>query len=159
MTIIADTDRAYAAGLFDGEGCVLIAYPRTGNGRRYHRLDVSIAQIDSRPLRWLRDRYGGHLTANPKRNQSVRIVWHWRVNDRTAEAFLKSILPFSILKSAQIEVALEFRATVRKRTSGHKRSGAGPHAGWESVDPVTADIHVAREDMRMKLQVLKRQVA
>ena len=152
---MTDSDRAYAAGFFDGEGCIVIAFPKKSkSGRRYHRLDVAVAQVDPRPLRWLLDLYGGRLDT-PTPREKGRPVWHWRLNGPTAEAFLRSVRPYLIVKAEQADVAFEFRATVRRRTGGHKRSGAGAHAGWQSLDPVTGEVEQKREGLRKRLSGLK----
>ena len=62
-------DLAYAAGFFDGEGHIAIAYnsraKKHSGGRDYFNerywLYVQISQIDPRPLQWLQKRFGGAL--------------------------------------------------------------------------------------------------
>lgn len=168
MNMIEPTaiDHAYAAGLFDGEGCVMIARARSGTAPRgsttkriYHRLDLSVGQVDRRPLLWLQTRYGGRIDPVPKkRGIGEQLCWQWRLGPRAAEMFLRQVLPYLIVKREQAEVALTFRATIATERGQHKTHG-GRFVGFESSHPVTADIETRREELRQKLSSLKRQAS
>lgn len=94
-----DTDMAYAAGFFDGEGHV-----RCDMIRGYPHLMVTIAQNDRQPLEWLQILFGGHI-----RLQHVKKTGNchnWNVNTTDAQYFLEAVIPFLMVKKAEAEEAL-----------------------------------------------------
>lgn len=148
-----NTEAAYAAGLFDGEGCVLIAYPRSGNKsrRRYHRLDVSVSNTDIRALVWLKEHFEGRINKLSRFGRS-RDAWQWRANDGTAETFLQTILPFVIIKREQVEIAIAFRQTIRHEPGARRVKGGA----WEPKLLINSALEAQREQMRTELSALKR---
>jgi len=63
------TERAWAAGFIDGEGCVRISRRRAktrGYGNVVHMAEVSVAQVDPSPLIKLQVLYGGRLLRSRK---------------------------------------------------------------------------------------------
>lgn len=115
-------DAAYAAGFFDGEGCISIAlqlgstargkhYPNT---RRYF-LSVTMSQNDPAPLRWLVERFGGStrfLRGKRTYDKGYYERWNWCVTTKGALNFLKMIRPFLIVKASQADIAFEFSETI-----------------------------------------------
>lgn len=57
---VTELEAAYAAGIFDGDGCIHSA-PYRKRGRPYHRLVVAVTNTDFHLLDWLHARWGGHL--------------------------------------------------------------------------------------------------
>jgi hypothetical protein len=103
---------AWAAGFFDGEGCVLVS-PR-GNGK-FHSLFTSVTQQDPTALHLLKQRFGGNVTPDKtatsdsyERKRGAALVWRWKASSIDAYAFLKAIEPFCVVKAEQVRVALEF---------------------------------------------------
>lgn len=101
------SDLAYAAGLFDGEGCVAI-YQRKNQSTFF----IDIANTDRRPLRWLVDTFGGricrgHGSDRPGRRQCFK----WYLMNSQAAIFLAAIRQFTKIKSEQIDLAQEFALT------------------------------------------------
>ncbi len=72
----AETERAWAARFFDGEGCVSLIRDRRGTRRP--RLFLSIEQVDRRPLERFRDAAGfaGKITQRPARRAPNRQIIH-----------------------------------------------------------------------------------
>lgn len=93
----------YVAGLFDGEGYVTIDVSTHRSGRKYHRVIVSIANTDRRPLDKLLSQYGGFLTNQPSKGKRA---WRWSTSNKTAIEFLKNIYPHLIIKKEQASVAI-----------------------------------------------------
>jgi hypothetical protein len=103
---------AWAAGFFDGEGCVLVN-PRS-NGK-FHSLFTSITQQDPTALHLIKQRFGGNVTPDKTaasgsfvRKRGAVLVWRWKASSTEAYAFLKAIEPYCIVKAEQVRVALEF---------------------------------------------------
>jgi len=104
---------AYAAGLFDGEGCVHIARQKKPSARLGHifRLVVSVAQnhlntlIDFQILTGMEGRiYGTH-----RRGSSNRDTYSLTYDGKAAAALLETLLPFLGRKLDEANVALRFQ--------------------------------------------------
>ena len=96
---------AWAAGFFDGEGCIG-AY-HNGGGR--YQLAVIVTNTDRRPLDIFLELYGGTFGVNKKETDPKhRTSWDVRLRGSEAEAFLRRILPYSVVNKDQIELVLNF---------------------------------------------------
>jgi len=111
-----ELDIAWAAGFFDGEGCIQIRKSKTGN-KMYYTLLVSIDNTDPRPLLDLKRIMGG--VTKLKGAQSIhsdtwenRSVWRWAVMSKQAELILRSLLPYLRNKKEEAELALLYRETL-----------------------------------------------
>lgn len=97
--------RAYFAGLFDGDGYVMITrkwiyeFPQ-------HDLAICISNNDRRPLDMLADSYGGNVTQH-------RNHFYWRRWSYDAVYFLQGIQEFVVIKKEQIAVAISFQDNKR----------------------------------------------
>lgn len=69
---------AWAAGFFDGEGCISVGGPINPRGR----LVVTAVQADRRPLERFRTALGGlGVIGGPKRNGPGLPIYVWRTSD------------------------------------------------------------------------------
>ena len=93
----AREDYIYAAGFFDGEGCISI----TTNGQGKARLTVVIGQKNRAVLDWFSARWGARVVKPPSQN-----VFRWQVNGRYAVTLLSDLLPFLKEKRTQAVLAL-----------------------------------------------------
>ena len=120
----------YAAGFFDGEGCVSYSCihrsesrtpiekrKRRGSGTNYCewivRLTLSNTNLDV--LLAFQDTWGGNVRANLPNGRNCKIIHQWIVLGYAAETFCYDILPYMIVKKRQVELFLEFRATVNSK--------------------------------------------
>ena len=93
----------YFAGLFDGEGCIFVG---NINGKdTLGTLRLSISNKDTRPLKILKELYGGCLSEDKRKTPSCYVWW---VSALKAKRFIRNIFPFSIIKKEQLIVALKF---------------------------------------------------
>lgn len=90
------TELAYAAGLFDGEGCITA---RRNNGSDYYQVAVSLSQRDPTVLLWLEEHIGG------KAKVATRSEWTLHGHD-AIYPFLAAVEPFMIVKADQAVTAL-----------------------------------------------------
>jgi hypothetical protein len=97
----------WICGFFDGEGSISIVRRKRGNFIEHH-LSVQVGQNDKTPLDLIAKLFKGSV-CNSKTPSGC---WRWRVHGKPAEIFLKAILPFSIVKKKQIELALELRKLI-----------------------------------------------
>lgn len=121
---MSDIANAYAAGLFDGEGCVEVYMRGHGRTANCMRLAFSVSGIDLRPLDWLQATYGGKLwlEAEPKRSDyRRRRLGRWRITSGAGVEFAQAIRPFLLVKAEQVDLWLEARTLLRPM--GHQASG------------------------------------
>jgi len=109
------TDIAYIAGLFDGEGCVTYSRRRQKKGtnkKHYMFWDIrcEISMTDKYVIEWLHKTLGigsfnkrkAHKSWLGKKNQ-----WRWRCSHRDALQFAKLIWPHVQVKLHKIEQILD----------------------------------------------------
>lgn len=150
---VTEAERAYAAGFFDGEGAVMI-WRATGKfivdkaGRSYHRLHVSISQVDRRPLDWIMERFGGTVCAKcrPRTENNEKPVWQLAMSSVAAQLFLESIYPYLVLKRERVDVAMKFRKLVAINIKKGKK-------GWTAIDE---ELWTKREACRTELMALNK---
>lgn len=114
---VSDHDCAYAAGLFDGEGCVQIvrtpAHKRVRHKEAGLGLTANVVNTDRPVLEWLQERWGGNLqrkVISPGTLTRVRPDY-WILHGKRAGYFLTCIQPYSKIKLRQIEAVLLFAET------------------------------------------------
>lgn len=132
--------RAYLAGLFDGEGCVGY-YKRKGNRNKYSYVSmVLITQSDFRLMLWLEAKIGfGTITT---RAGKKHFEYHWQTNKKSdVKEFLEAIEPYLLLKGQQVRVLLS-HLTTEGTESFHKGT-------------VTPEILAEREKVYSELRRLK----
>ena len=95
----------YLAGFFDGEGWVTIAL----SGGKY-TLQIGAANIDTRPLLLMQERWGGSVLRQGK----TKLCWSWRACSDQAYDALREMLPYLIVKRGQAEIAMEYRLAVKR---------------------------------------------
>ena len=103
-----ESDIAYIAGLFDGEGTVgfyrrMETKKDRGKPRKSfaYRISVEIAMTDRSVLLWLQQciKLG---TVNKKPRKGHKMQWRWRCSFRNAYVFLLLISPYSHVKTPMI---------------------------------------------------------
>ncbi len=139
MKPLSETEKAYLAGIIDGEGSVMIRQ----RGKRVFFLIVVVDNTNQTCIDYCK-RVTGMGSAQLSRDigGNTKRQYRWLVSSRHAEELLEAIYPYSIIKRPQIEVALEFRKTYR------------PTARKQS--PLTRQEIRARELLRKKMKRLNR---
>jgi hypothetical protein len=104
----------YAAGLFEGEGCVSIARERRGGGVEWFHLAVVVKMGDREPLDMLLEQWQGNVYAlsSPSTPANRRPMFSWQVCARQAAAFLADIRPYllSARRQRAVDLAIAFQA-------------------------------------------------
>ncbi len=114
--MLTETEKAYLAGLFDGDGCVVIAKMKLpGRPNPAYCLTVQYAQKESSIL----DRWQKRLGMGAVYHKRKAGTCEWTMNGTDAETFLRLILPYLDLKRAEAEIGLRFRKTQHGRSSCH----------------------------------------
>lgn len=105
-------DIRYAAGFFDGEGCIRVdrCVIKARNYTRY-QLKISVGQANPDVLVQFKERFGGAISidryaAETRANTRTRYQWYsW---SRHAYDFLVSVQPYLIVKADEAALAIEF---------------------------------------------------
>jgi len=87
----SEVERAWVAGLMDGDGCVTLA----GVGGAFRKPFVVVDSTDSEILAELQRLYGGSLVSKKKAKEHHRQAWSWRVygSDKII-SLLGDVLPY-----------------------------------------------------------------
>jgi hypothetical protein len=103
-------DLAYAAGFFDGEGCISM-----GEYNEHCRVQLVITNTNDEVLQWFQAIWGGRLyRATPDRTKHLENVlprgdcWALRFHGSEAYALLREIGPYLRIKHEQADNALAF---------------------------------------------------
>jgi LAGLIDADG endonuclease len=117
---ITEVEKAYLAGLVDGEGCIAInrsADSRYVEGFAYYPR-VTVAMCDREPLEYYKVLTGfGALNSKPSYKKGWTPIHQWTVSTRQAEKLLKMIYPYLKIKREQAQIFLLFYSLLNsKRT-------------------------------------------
>jgi hypothetical protein len=72
--VLSDTELAYAAGIFDGEGCLSLAH-RGKRGSGYITPSLQVGNTNEPLLRWLQECFGGGVYHNKESRPTHRETW------------------------------------------------------------------------------------
>ena len=109
-TQLNQTDIAYIAGLFDGEGSVDYARrweKRTKGKYKVWRIHCEIAMTDKYVLEWIHQVLGFGTLRPKKVPKGKKPQWRWRCSFREALQFAKLIWPHVQVKLHKIEQILD----------------------------------------------------
>jgi len=104
----SEVEKAYTAGIIDGEGYIGIYYDR----RKWHireRIDVHMKY--PKIPRWLKKHWGGFV-------MKVQDGYIWRANSFDSRFICKEILPYMIEKKRQARIILELERVKSKQKPG-----------------------------------------
>jgi hypothetical protein len=105
---------AYAAGLFDGEGCVSLYKIRDDPQGPTYQLQTTVVLRQKEPLQRLLDQFGGSLTESKKRDPRWAPCWRWRHWSGGAADFLMAISPWLQVKQSQAALGIFFQSQRRR---------------------------------------------
>ena len=123
--MIPETDRAYIAGLFDGEGSIYFARRKEkkkthdGKGYRYsmsQRISMEITMTDQSVIRWVHEIVGcGTVVKKPRKGlrkdgTKYLMQYKWRCTFRDAFYVCCMIWPWSHTKLPKIQQIIEHYA-------------------------------------------------
>ena len=133
VRVLAPTreDIAYAAGLFDGEGCVSITVSGRNKNRPSYRVQVIVASTDKQVLDWLKERWRGNVYSQKRDAPHHRPGWQWHLAEGEAIPFLETIRLHLKIKGPATDNALPFLWL--KRDHQPKAGAAFPPAVYASL--------------------------
>jgi len=141
--VLSETEKAYLAGLIDGDGCINIGcHMIPGGVTPTHYLQVVIAQAN-RPFleKWCAKTGFGTVYRTSGSKLSKKKMYNWMMSGRKAETFLQFISPYLDIKLDDAKIALMFRKTKHGR------------AGRRSTPNAIVNL---REQYKIMLQEVKR---
>lgn len=120
-----DTEKAYAAGLIDGEGCIRIIHRGRMGGKVFRvgqfTLMVEVTNTDCKMIDWLREKFGGTVSFLPESKEENRKArWHWRLAANNALACLDAIYPYVRTKQKQVILGRRFQRYAQR--TGRKQN-------------------------------------
>ena len=143
---ITETDKAYVAGLFDGEGCVgyYNANPNPTD-TPYCHASVVITMTDESIIRWVQQLFSvGHVSI-AKKPQDRRTAYQWQISKKDQVRYiLSTIRPYLKVKADQVDVLLDL---FKEESHYRQRQGS-----------VSSAIAARRLDTVYQLKTLKRTV-
>jgi hypothetical protein len=109
---VSETDLAYCAGLFDGEGCIHIgkatAQCKRGRVSPYYGLVASLLMTRYEAIQKFEEIFGG--TAKPRnRKPPAKNVWERKIYGENVQDMAKVLLPYLRIKREQALLAIQFR--------------------------------------------------
>jgi hypothetical protein len=121
---IEPVEWAYAAGLFDGEGCIHISKRnRYHDERRQYGLKVELGNTNRDLLHWLFGRWGGGIHKHQRAASAQhRDRYRWSCPSGRHEEFLRGLRPYLVAKAGQADNALAFLALLRAFKGGRRSS-------------------------------------
>lgn len=106
---------AWAAGFFDGEGCIMLTKRHRKNSLNYD-LRITVANTDIRSLHKFRQMFGGSIQVQVRPDHERWLPsWTWVAQNRAAEQCLLRLLPWLVVKHEQAELAIRSRQYVDRR--------------------------------------------
>lgn len=136
---IKDTDLAWAAGFFDGEGYVTIGR-RNHKGYIGHYLRVGVNHVAPEPIVKLHELFGGKVEYTDKVVGNRKPRYRWILNTRAANEFLTTIKPYLINKIKEAELADTFQSSINPKNS----------------KTLSEEVHVFREQLKQELMSMNR---
>jgi hypothetical protein len=115
---MTETEAAYIAGLFDGEGTITYKkYKEKKKNGTYDcwRISMEIAMTDRSVLVWLTEVLGcGTLNKKPRKN-GHKMQYRWRCVFRDAFHVCCLLFPFAHVKLDKIQKVIEHYSTIQKK--------------------------------------------
>ena len=121
MKQLSETDKAYIAGFFDGEGCVHISLKKRSDGSPYpYGMRMCFTNTNKNVLMSIAETIGiGKLNCCVRKNMKHRDVWLLVVYGKDAQKLLNEIEPYLRLKKNIAVIAQGFQ---HMRTGQHGMS-------------------------------------
>ena len=138
-----ETEKAYLAGLLDGEGHIgitLTSVGKRGERWRTHYMTVTVAMANRPVLEWLRETWPS-AGMSPKKSTGYP-VWTVRWQSAAAANVLREAIPYMRVKAMQATLAIQFADELASR----------PHQG-QAITEAEWD---RRESLRLAIQSLNR---
>lgn len=116
--MITQTECAWAAGLFDGEGCICIERYRPGRkcGERSvkFRFRIRVGMTSAQPVLRLRQIFGFGAISSQERKNGWKRKFTWAIEGERAARAVTLMLPYFTVKQQEAQLGLEFMEFQRR---------------------------------------------
>lgn len=121
---MAEVEIAYLAGLFDGEGCLIVRpRRRLASGNRAISYHLEIGMTDARPLEWAKEATGkGCLYHSRNKNPKWSDRHRWVASSKDAAVIIGWLLPHLKVKREQAVLFLELDGLKSQYRRGHQHN-------------------------------------
>jgi len=111
---LAEVDKAYLAGLLDGEGCLTAFISKVGGTRWWNtRYFIQVIMSDKNPIQWIKETTRiGYLFKRPRQNKGWQDLWGWRADNHVACAVIRQIMPYLKVKHRHAEIFLKLEKRI-----------------------------------------------
>jgi hypothetical protein len=102
---------AWAAGVFDGEGCITITFQKPGTYRRInnaYRLYIKVTMGHKPTIEKLHTLFELGAITTQRSNKGHNDAWTWWVASRQAIEVLQKMRPFLVTKAEEADLAFEW---------------------------------------------------
>jgi hypothetical protein len=150
--MLSETEKAYAAGIIDGEGCIGVYNTRTKGDKRaaYYQLTIRVCMRSPRIPFWFHERFPGSIHRG--KTKFGKPTYTWQARNVEAESVLQALIPYLFEKQDQAKVALEF-AEFRRTQFRAIEPWKGGAKGAKRYAP---EVLQARDVYVEKLKLLKK---
>lgn len=117
------SDKAYLAGIIDGEGCIAISrnMRKDRPSPAYYEARISLGMTAKNVIDWachITDLGTTYVTTTPLKRKKQ---WLWRVSNQRAITIAKLLLPFLKVKQKQARLLVLFQKHIRKQSGVNPR--------------------------------------
>lgn len=123
---LSKEQKAYIAGIVDGEGCIAID-KRTDRDYKHGYSFMATLRVGNtykRLIDYLNKVTGlGSINFSKKEDIKYKDYWSWRLHTQQASQLIKVILPYLIVKKKQAKIILKFNQLKKINYGQHGRDG------------------------------------
>ena len=124
---MTETEKAYIAGLFDGEGTIDYTrrWEKKQNAKKkykFWRISCTVSMTDRPMIEWLHETLGFGTMRPKKVPKGMKPQWRWRCVFRDALQFAKLIWPYTQTKLHKVEQILDHYADMDPLKKTHSPS-------------------------------------
>jgi len=140
---VTETDLAYIAGLFDGEGSISTVF--SNNKKNHLYLTICITNTDREILEWIKDILGGSIGIH-HRPRGYRTCYRWVINHRLAIGrIMNALYPYLRIKKKQTELLLKLLNTFQSQPGsgvigGKQTKLSFSEEYWNEIKHIVEDI-------------------
>lgn len=115
MDNLTEIEKAYLAGLFDGDGYIGIRKQYPSPDRMQYVMSVVLTLTDKPTLEFWIEKTGiGSFCTLPRNATGRKPVYQWRLAAKKGESLLRMIYPYLMIRKSQADIAFRFRKTISR---------------------------------------------
>ncbi len=137
---LTKTEKAYIAGIIDGEGSIGIYKHRRPKSTKGYTYENSLIVVNTNTIlmNYLKEKLGGSIRERKKPKLNWKLSYSWQVYCNSCYSILKQILPYLQIKKKRTELSIEFYEILSSLKQDHrwtlKKSGVKRSIGKTYTD-------------------------